>query len=46
VLGGLDVLVFSGGIGENSPETRASICAGFEFLGLSLDEIRNAVMHL
>jgi acetate kinase len=35
VLGGLDVLVFSGGIGENSPETRASICAGLEFLGLA-----------
>jgi len=42
VLGGLDVLVFSGGIGENSPETRASICAGLEFLGISLDERRNA----
>jgi acetate kinase len=42
VLGGLDNLVFSGGIGENSPETRASICAGLEFLGISLDERRNA----
>jgi acetate kinase len=42
VLGGLDVLVFSGGIGENSPETRASICAGLEFLGVNLDESRNA----
>jgi acetate kinase len=41
-LGGLDVLVFSGGIGENSPETRADICAGLEFLGISLDEKRNA----
>ena len=38
VLGGLDVLVFSAGIGENSPETRASICAGLEFLGINLDE--------
>ncbi len=42
VLGGVNVLVFSGGIGENSPETRASICAGLEFLGISLDESRNA----
>lgn len=42
VLGGLDVLVFSGGIGENSPETRASICAGLDFLGINLDERRNA----
>ncbi len=42
VLGGLDVLVFSGGIGENSPETRASICAGLEFLGIRLDEKQNA----
>jgi acetate kinase len=42
VLGGLDVLVFSGGIGENSAETRSSICAGLEFLGVTLDERRNA----
>jgi len=42
VLGGLDVLVFSGGIGENSPETRGTICAGLEFLGISLDEKQNA----
>jgi acetate kinase len=42
VLGGLDVLVFSGGIGENSPETRASICEGLEFLGVSLENSRNA----
>jgi len=42
VLGGLDVLVFSGGIGENSPETRAAICEGIDFLGIRLDERRNA----
>jgi acetate kinase len=42
VLGGLDVLVFSGGIGENSPETRSEICAGLEFLGIHLDAERNA----
>jgi acetate kinase len=42
VLGGLDVLVFAGGIGENSPEIRAGICAGLEFLGITLDEPRNS----
>lgn len=40
-LGGLDTLVFSGGIGENSPEIRSAICQGFEFLGLNLDERKN-----
>lgn len=41
VLGGLDNLVFSGGIGENSPSIRARICAGLGFLGIELDELRN-----
>jgi acetate kinase len=41
-LGGLDTLVFSGGIGENAPIVRARICAGLEFLGIELDEKRNA----
>ena len=36
-LGGLDILVFSGGIGENSCEARTRICAGLEFLGITLD---------
>ena len=40
-LGGLDLLVFSGGIGENSPEMRAEICTGLEFLGITLDRMRN-----
>jgi acetate kinase len=40
-LGGLDTLVFSGGIGENSPEARARICAGLSFLGVTLDPDRN-----
>jgi acetate kinase len=42
-LGGLDTLVFTGGIGENSPEARRRICAGLEFLGFTLDERRNSV---
>lgn len=36
-LGGLDTLVFAGGIGENAPAVRARICAGLEFLGVELD---------
>jgi acetate kinase len=40
-LGGLDMLVFTGGIGVYSPETRAEICAGLEALGIMLDPERN-----
>ena len=36
-LGGLDALVFTGGVGENSAEIRALACAGLGFLGVSLD---------
>lgn len=43
VLDGLDTLVFSGGIGENSPQVRSRICQGLDFLGIELDEQRNAV---
>jgi acetate kinase len=41
-LGGLDTLVFSAGIGENCPVVRARICEGLGFLGLELDQPRNA----
>lgn len=41
-LGGLNTLVFAGGIGENSPAIRARICEGLEFLGLELEEKKNA----
>ena len=40
-LGGLDTLVFAGGIGENAPVVRARICDGLGFLGIQLDESRN-----
>ncbi|MEK7237788.1 MAG: acetate/propionate family kinase [Nitrospirota bacterium] len=40
-LGGLDTLVFSGGIGENSTVVRARICEGLEFLGMTIDDARN-----
>jgi acetate kinase len=42
VLGGLDTLVFSGGIGENAPAVRVRICDGLEFLGIELEEKQNA----
>ena len=42
VLGGLDALVFSGGIGEHAPAVRARICEGLAFLGVALDPGRNA----
>jgi len=38
----LDVIVFTAGIGENSPEVRAATCAPFEFVGLRLDAEKNA----
>jgi acetate kinase len=41
-LGGLDTLVFTGGIGENAASIRERICGGLEFLGISLDAGRNA----
>ena len=41
-LGGLDTLVFAGGIGENAPEVRARICEGLDFLGIGLETARNA----
>jgi acetate kinase len=41
-LGGLDTLVFAGGIGENAPAVRARICDGLGFLGIEVEEKRNA----
>jgi acetate kinase len=41
-LGGIDTLVFAGGIGENAPEVRARICEGLQFLGIGLVRERNA----
>jgi len=41
-LGGLDTLVFAGGIGENCPVIRTRICNGLGFLGIKLNETRNA----
>lgn len=41
VLGGVDTIVFTGGIGENAPEIRTWICKGLEFLGVEIDEAKN-----
>src|SRR6266849_5720151 len=42
VLGGVDALVFTAGVGENSPEVRAAVCENFAFLDLRLDQVKNA----
>ena len=41
-LGGLDTLVFAGGIGENAPIIRTRICEGLQFLGIEIEEKRNS----
>jgi acetate kinase len=46
-LGGVDVIVFTAGIGENSDKVRAAVCSGMEGLGIELDALRNASLdHL
>jgi len=40
-MGGVDIIVFAGGIGENSPESRERICEGLEFLGVDFDKEKN-----
>ncbi len=40
-MGGIDALVFTGGIGENSPNVRKAVCLGMEFLGMNLDLEKN-----
>jgi acetate kinase len=42
-MGGLDAVVFTGGIGENGCAMRARICEGLEFLGVEIDAVRNRV---
>lgn len=41
VLGGIDTVVFAGGIGENAPDVRSRICDGLDFLGITIDGRRN-----
>ena len=40
-MGGVDIIVFAGGIGENGDDTREAICSDFEYLGLKFDESKN-----
>ena len=40
-MGGLDLIVFTGGVGENSDEMRESVCQGLEFLGVEFDQEAN-----
>jgi acetate kinase len=44
-LGGLDALVFTAGIGENSPEIRHATCASLGFLGIQVDEVKNSAAN-
>lgn len=44
-LGGLDALVFTGGVGEHAAEVRAQSAAGLAFLGVALDPARNREVH-
>jgi len=45
-MGGMDAVVFTGGIGENSPSMRRRICDGLDFMGLQLDHDRNQSVNL
>ena len=42
-MGGVDIITFTGGVGENGPETREMICSNMEFLGIKLDPEKNEV---
>ncbi|MCL2035425.1 MAG: acetate kinase [Oscillospiraceae bacterium] len=44
-MGGVDAIVFTGGIGENSSETRIGVCRGLQFLGVDFDEAKNVEIH-
>ena len=43
-MNGADAIVFAGGIGENSPDVRARICAGLDWLGIAVDPAKNATI--
>jgi acetate kinase len=40
-MGGVDAIIFTAGLGENSKECRTEVCKGLEFLGLEIDEVKN-----
>ena len=41
IMEGIDILVFSGGVGQNAPYIRAKVCRGLEYMGIDLDEYKN-----
>jgi acetate kinase len=43
LMGGVDAIIFTAGLGENSPETREAVCSGLEFLGIEIDQAKNKV---
>lgn len=43
VMNGVDCIVFTAGLGENSPETREAVCTGLDYLGVNLDAAKNKV---
>ncbi|WP_294081367.1 acetate/propionate family kinase [Proteiniphilum sp. UBA5384] len=45
VLGGVDILVFTGGVGENQAVTRRDVCRNMEYMGIELDEALNDAVH-
>jgi len=45
VLGGLDLLVFTGGVGENQWATRSAVCANMQYMGIKIDESKNIGMR-
>ena len=45
LVGGIDGLVFTAGIGEHSPKLRSCVCDKLPFLGLKLDEVKNQSAH-
>ncbi|NLV39231.1 MAG: acetate kinase [Bacteroidales bacterium] len=45
VLGGVDILIFTGGVGENQDETRQAICENMEYMGLLLDVEKNKLIR-
>ena len=44
-MGGLDCIVFTAGIGENTPTVRADVCHGLEFLGVRFDDKANLMKN-
>lgn len=45
LMGGVDLIVFTGGVGENSAEMRESVCGNMEFMGVSIDRGFNKTVH-